>query len=1332
MIAFATLIVAAAFSVSFSFAYWDENAGLQVDFSGQTGLFYVDYPDVITSSNVNGVLDEKKFYVKVSTPNTGTYSYYEMTAAGQVGGEDARVQEKATLSLEQGQKCEIYFGKDKLYCNTYDGKIDDGSYSHGDFIAKKQGKYDLYYKLGNNYNALVEENFTLKFTDGDVKVRFRTFGESERDVTYLYIWEENGTATKELLGEFPGSNLNKLVAVTAGTTQIDASFADNANLKFIISKYEEKNSTTQTGTITFNTVFALGENYKVITSGMKGISPRIDNRLEGIGDALYASVCADSAHTPTTAFVPTSSDGAVLYPETVVRNVSAAGSTVYRNYVCVSRTGKQESSTAYVNFAISPAAGSTAAKIKRFEVKRSPAGADGVPTDGAAVPMSVYNNPAVNGKTLGDLAAGAGAEKTNPAKFGNCPYVVLGFGQSADMYYAMDVEIETDVAASFALTAWASNFDKKAYDVKLDVATNNGSWSDSASDNAIKTATTTAGTGKLAFDAAGNIVGIPVPKSADSQMVFRGWYTVSDPALGDETKKVTAETVFAKNGDTIYAVFKDAPKKVIFKADGATPATQTLLTDDYGYLVSKSDYNVPTMRDKFFAGWELQSGDVKKIYKTIDEIVKTDTTAGVLFTAAETTLTAVWNVLDGDWYIRGTFSSWLDNDDYKLDVSTGRLAKEIVISDLGLEAEPARFKVKKLGKDNEGWHGYNYLKQEAQNSDYLKAWSDKENEGDKDIRFTKIGVYTIECYYVSGSFTIDVQRNVNKHDITNKKGTGDDVHIDIVDSADNAMSSCGYGDAVKVKVTTETDHRLSKLYYVKTGEENTEANRKPIDMTTLEFVMPNYAIDVYAEFVRLYGVTSITDANDNTVTPQTNKVAAGEPYTLTVAPANGYELTELKYGVGENDKIDLSKGTSVAGGTEYTFTMPYGGATVTAKFGLKKYNIRVVKNIDAAGEVQIKNAAGAADINQITKDDTFTYTVSANSGYRITGLKIFNKSVEIGAEEKTSKTGKFEFAADDTYADVEIDVTFAQEFDVTTAVSPAGATDITVNGSGKYVAGEKVTISVTVAEGSQYEFSSFEFGGTTVTNKTENGTAVTFTMPDGNVTVTAKVVEKAQKLRIILDTKDWTNDTNGTYSYHIHAWKADGTAVTGEGAQDNRWATRNELQPLPNSAGKYFIDLNVADITNIIFTHDKKGTREEYTRYEVKSQTLTLGKEEMYTPTLNDINRDSTEKYTKIMLKYGNQIGLLFVKNVGSIHYWGATSDISSQSEIDAFAGTTITSTDSTEIMMIFKVYKGNDFTNKTGDLTVKYSAGEMTYKEIKPSDNSPTYYCFMFNLAIQ
>lgn len=127
-------------------------------------------------------------------------------------------------------------------------------------------------------------------------------------------------------------------------------------------------------------------------------------------------------------------------------------------------------------------------------------------------------------------------------------------------------------------------------------------------------------------------------------------------------------------------------------------------------------------------------------------------------------------------------------------------------------------------------------------------------------------------------------------------------------------------EKVSLTITPAEGYQLETLS-VKAGEETIEVAE---DNT---FVMPAAAVTISATFAELpatqYAITISDGIENGTVEADVAKAKAGETVTLTITPAEGYELDELSVKAGEED-VEVAEG--------YTFLMPAAAVAISATF----------------------------------------------------------------------------------------------------------------------------------------------------------------------------------------------------------------------------------------------------------------------------------------------------------------------------------------------------------------------------------------------------------------
>ena len=133
---------------------------------------------------------------------------------------------------------------------------------------------------------------------------------------------------------------------------------------------------------------------------------------------------------------------------------------------------------------------------------------------------------------------------------------------------------------------------------------------------------------------------------------------------------------------------------------------------------------------------------------------------------------------------------------------------------------------------------------------------------------------------------------------------------------------------------------------------------------------------------------NITDSEGGTVTASPSSAAEGDNVTLTVTPAEGYELESLTVKDGADAEVTV--------GEDNTFTMPATDVTVTATF--KKLPVDVDITVESGKDIaaEVAAAADGADIKSIT------VTLAENGEYTISSTLQSQGNVTInGAEGAT-------------------------------------------------------------------------------------------------------------------------------------------------------------------------------------------------------------------------------------------------------------------------------------------------------------------------------------------
>ena len=242
-----------------------------------------------------------------------------------------------------------------------------------------------------------------------------------------------------------------------------------------------------------------------------------------------------------------------------------------------------------------------------------------------------------------------------------------------------------------------------------------------------------------------------------------------------------------------------------------------------------------------------------------------------------------------------------------------------------------------------------------------------------------------------------------------------------------------------------------------------------------------------------YTITVADSIEHGSVTASPTKAAAGASVTLTVTPADGYELEAIT--VRDVKSADVAVTQDTSDKSKYTFTMPESNVTVSATFTVippTTYTVTVASTIEH-GTVSASPTTAAAGAS-------VTLTATPADGYELEAITVKDaNSADVAVTQDTSNKSKYTFTMPES--NVTVSATFTVIPPTTYTVTVASTIEHgSVSASPTTAAaGAKITLSATPESG--YELSAYS-----VTDA--NGSAVTvsnnsFTMPESNVTVSA-------------------------------------------------------------------------------------------------------------------------------------------------------------------------------------------------------------------------------------
>ena len=290
------------------------------------------------------------------------------------------------------------------------------------------------------------------------------------------------------------------------------------------------------------------------------------------------------------------------------------------------------------------------------------------------------------------------------------------------------------------------------------------------------------------------------------------------------------------------------------------------------------------------------------------------------------------------------------------------------------------------------------------------------------------------------------------------------------------------GETVTLTVNPNEGYEIDELYYMKGTEK--------VTITGTSFQMPAGDVKVYATFKQSEYNITVNSSENGSVTPSKDKATMGETITLTVSPAEGYELESLTVMAG-NEAVAVANNQ---------FTMPASDVTITATFKKSTYTITVT---------QPQNGTVSASAATANMGDVISLTIAPEAGYEVDQITVVygenNTPVEVTDNQFTMPAGN-----------VTVTVTFKTvEYTITPETCENGS--VTADKE-KATAGTTVTLTATAAEG--YEVDKFYYKiGETQTVLEGN----TFTMPASDVTVGATFKKSTYTITV-------TQPQNGTVS----------------------------------------------------------------------------------------------------------------------------------------------------------------------------------------------------------
>ena len=223
---------------------------------------------------------------------------------------------------------------------------------------------------------------------------------------------------------------------------------------------------------------------------------------------------------------------------------------------------------------------------------------------------------------------------------------------------------------------------------------------------------------------------------------------------------------------------------------------------------------------------------------------------------------------------------------------------------------------------------------------------------------------------------------------------------------------------------------------------------------------------------------TITPAENGTVTADKETAKYGDFVTLTVTPATGYELEQLRV---MDDETPITVWSEEGG---YVFNMPANGVTVTATFKAIDYIINIVSS---------ENGTVTADKATANMGETVTLTITPDEGYELESLRVIYDDAIVPLTEGNTFVMRACNAA--IIADFKM-------IDYPVTITPAENGTVTADKETAHM-GETVTLTITPNEGYEFDQLTVMNGTTQVAVEITTEGKYIFVMPAGNVEISA-------------------------------------------------------------------------------------------------------------------------------------------------------------------------------------------------------------------------------------
>lgn len=303
-----------------------------------------------------------------------------------------------------------------------------------------------------------------------------------------------------------------------------------------------------------------------------------------------------------------------------------------------------------------------------------------------------------------------------------------------------------------------------------------------------------------------------------------------------------------------------------------------------------------------------------------------------------------------------------------------------------------------------------------------------------------------------------------------------------------AVATDYYSDSASVTSDTITVRTAYKIYYV---DSSSQSNGVFTNDSSKAMTYDSTANAYYASF-------TVTNTTKFYYRMATTNLSTNKEYATAW---NGSYPGVYDVALGTTSSTGVTATTEVQGwdnksSLHYSGSSPkiiiwYNGTKTWITDNATQYNVTITQ--PTGGTVKVEDDTTSPQ--SFYEDDTVNYTVTANSGYVITGVTVGGNTTSV--DRKSSYTGSFTISGNTT-----VTATLARQYSIT-ASSATGGTYTVKRGSTAvttFIPGDSLTLTPTAAD--HYDFTKFTISGGKSTTLTENPSTLDTTGATANITIT--------------------------------------------------------------------------------------------------------------------------------------------------------------------------------------------------------------------------------------